>query len=66
MRRFSINITCATCKLKIEKILKNYPDINYSINIMEKMINIEADEVKYPNKKIIDIIHQAGFNAKEI
>lgn len=65
-RRFSININCITCANKISKIFKKYPHIEYVINELEQMINVNADEQEYSDQFIIDLIKKAGYIALRI
>ncbi len=66
VRRFDINITCASCANKIEKILKQNKDLKFSINVLEKMLIVETDESNYDDEKIISLVAQAGFKAELI
>ena len=66
VRRFEINIRCASCVGKIEKVFKKYPDIKYSLNLLEKMLTVEADEKKYNDQFIIDLAAQVGYVAERI
>lgn len=66
IRRFEINIRCASCVGKIEKVFKKYSDIKYSLNLLEKMLTIEADETKYNDQFIIDLVAQVGYIAERI
>lgn len=66
IRRFDISISCASCIKKINKVFSQYKDIKYSINLIEKMLIVEADENKYPSNFIIDLINQSGYVGIEI
>ena len=66
VRRFEVNINCASCANKIEKIFKKIKDIKITINVLEKMISVEADELIYDDKTIIDLIAKVGFQAERI
>ncbi|MBD5423139.1 MAG: cation transporter [Mycoplasma sp.] len=65
-RRFEINISCASCANKIEKVFKKYPDIQFTINILEKLLSVKADESKYSDEFIEELALQAGYNATRI
>ena len=66
IRRFEVNISCASCANKIEKVFSKYKDIKLDINIMEKILVIYADENKYSSEKILEIIKQSGYEGEEL
>ncbi|TDV24480.1 copper chaperone CopZ [Mycoplasmopsis mustelae] len=63
-RYFTVNVSCASCKSHIDKQFKDYPEIKYSVNLMEKMLKVDADEEKYPDELIIKLAKQAGYDAE--
>ena len=65
-RRFEINVSCASCANKIEKVFKKYSDIQFTINILEKLLSIRADENKYSDEFIEKLALQAGYIATRI
>ena len=66
IRRFEVSVSCSSCARKIEKLFKNYKDIKYSLNIIEKILVIDADEKKYSNEFIIELLKGIGYIVKEI
>lgn len=66
IRRFEVNISCVSCANRITKKLNQYKDIKYSINALEKIISIEADENKYTDDFIIKIIKDMGYKAERM
>ncbi len=66
IRRFEINVRCASCVGKIDKAFKQYPDIKYSLNLLEKMLSVEADENKYSDQFIINLVAKIGYVAERI
>lgn len=66
IRRFEVNIACVSCANRIMKKLNQYPDIKYSVNALEKIISIEADENKYSDDLIIKIIKETGYQAERM
>lgn len=66
IRRFEVDISCISCANIIMKKLNQYQDIKYSINALEKIISIEADENKYSDDLIIKIIKETGYQAERM
>ena len=66
IRRFEINVRCASCVGKVDKVFKQYPDIKYSLNLLEKMLSVEADENKYSDQFIIDLVAKIGYVVERI
>ncbi|MGY6172585.1 cation transporter [Candidatus Mycoplasma pogonae] len=64
-RYFLLAISCASCKSHIEKVFAKYPDIEYSVNVVEKILTVKADEEKYSNDFIIELVKEAGYSAEE-
>ena len=66
VRRFEINITCASCVKKIDKIFSKFDDFNYSINLIEKLLIINANEEKYTSEFILKELKKIGYEGEEI
>ncbi|MGZ9413496.1 heavy-metal-associated domain-containing protein [Mycoplasma sp. 480] len=63
-RYFTINVSCASCKSNIDKQFQQYPEIKYSLNLMDKMLKVDADDELYPDELIIKLAKQAGYDAE--
>ena len=66
LRRFEVNMNCVSCANKIEKAFKEFKDIKITINALEKMITVEANEEQYDDQFIIDLIAKIGYQAERI
>lgn len=66
VRRFEVNMSCASCANRIMKKLKQFPDVQYSLNPMEQMMTIEADETKYSDEMIVAMMKEIGYIATRI
>lgn len=66
IRRFVVNIKCASCKLVFEKIFANYDDIQWSLNTSAKILKIIADESKYSDQFVIEKLVQFGYKGEKI
>lgn len=66
IRRFEVNMSCASCAQKIMKKLDQYKDLKHVVNPLEKMVSIEADENKYSDEEIKKILKEIGYEATRI
>ncbi|WP_033161003.1 hypothetical protein [[Mycoplasma] collis] len=63
---FEINIKCISCKINIEKIMKNYPDLSYELDFFQKKIEIFTENENYNVDKIKKIFASNGYELNEI
>lgn len=68
MKKEKFNIegmTCSSCSSHIEKAVKNINGIkNVNVNLLSNNMIVEYDEKILNDKKIIDTVIEAGYNAK--
>ncbi|WP_434336919.1 hypothetical protein [Mesomycoplasma conjunctivae] len=65
-RRFDVNIKCASCKTSFEKLFSKYEDLTWNINISEKILKIIADEEKYTDEFIEELLGSIGYASQRI
>lgn len=66
IRRFKMVIFCASCKSKIEKVFSDYPEIKFSVNLIDEILLINADPNKYPDNFIVEKLKNIGYEIEKI
>ncbi|AHH45229.1 hypothetical protein [Mesomycoplasma bovoculi] len=65
-RRFSVPIKCASCNVTFEKLFSKYEDLQWFANVSEKILKIVADEEKYSDEFIEELLKSVGYVAERI
>lgn len=66
MRRYKLEINCASCISGIELVFKGFSDIVCSFNILTQILKVDADRGKYSDEFIIKLLKKAGYEAKRV
>lgn len=66
IRRYKVDVSCATCQVNLDKVFKQYPAIKYSVNLMEQILKVDCDPKEFSDQKIHEIVKQAGYVAKRM
>lgn len=60
-------MTCGACTASIEKAFKNVPGlVKFNISLLAERAVIAHDPVALPSEKIVELIEDAGFDAKVV
>ncbi|MBG0731070.1 hypothetical protein [Mycoplasma sp. 'Moose RK'] len=66
IRRFEINIKCASCQGVLAKLFADFPDISWNLNVSAKILKITCDENKYSDDFIIKKLASVGYSCARI